>query len=105
MLSQLTADTMTACAVWEPLVASGQHVATCRGVMGAIMKGGYLWVPSEALVSVLELHAPLLIQGANRLAQVPIGPGGVEVQACRGVVGQHPGEDWLLVEIIDRAPR
>ena len=61
------------------------------------MKGGYLWVPSKALVSVLELHASLLIQSPNRLAEVPIGPRGVEVQACRGVVSQHPGEDWILV--------
>lgn len=73
--------------------------------MRAVMKGGDLGVPSQALISGLELLTPLLVQSAHRLAQIPVCLRGIEVQGVGGVVSQHPGEDRVLIQVVEGASR
>ena len=56
-------------------------VLTSRGVVRAIMEGWDLRVLFQALKPVLELQPPLLIQGPNRFAEVPVAGCRIEVQA------------------------
>lgn len=76
----------------------------CRGVVRPIVKRWNLRVASEALISVLKLLTPLIIQGPNRLAKVPICLWGIQVQCLRSVVCQNPREDRVLVQVIECTP-
>ena len=77
---------------------------TSRGVVRSIVERGDLRVFLQAVKSVLKLASSLLVQGAHWLAEVPVGGRGVQVQARRGVVSQHPGEDWILVQVVECTP-
>ena len=49
-----------------------KHVPTSGGVVRAVMEGWDLRVLFQALEPVLELQAPLLIQGPDRFAKVSV---------------------------------
>lgn len=72
--------------------------------MGPIVKWWYLRVPSEAFISIPKLLTSLLTQSPNWLAQVSVGFSSIEVQCLRAVIGQHPREDRILVQVIARPP-
>ena len=72
--------------------------------MRSIVERWNLRVAPEALISVLELLTPLLIQCTNRLAEVPICLWGIQVQCLRIVVCQNPREDRVLVQVIECTP-
>ena len=78
---------------------------TCRRVVGAIVEGRGVRVLLQALVSVLKLQPPFLAQRSHRFAEVTVGGRGIKIQAGGGVVSQHPGKDWILVQVIKCAPR
>ena len=77
---------------------------TSRGVVRAVMEGRDLGILFQAFKPVLELQPALLIQGPDRFAEIPVAGCRIEVQAWRGVVGKDPGEDWVLIQIIEGAP-
>ncbi len=77
---------------------------TSRGVVRSVVERRNLKVFLQAVKPVLKLPSSLLIQGAHWLAEVPVGGRGIQVQARRGVVSQHPGKDWILVQVIECTP-
>ncbi len=77
---------------------------TSRGVVRSVVERRNLRVFLQAVKPVLKLTSSLLVQGAHRFAEVPVGGRGIQVQAGRGVVSQHPGEDWVLVQVIECTP-